>query len=67
MKQRIEQRFPGTEELERCPVCAHEWADRGPSHFADCRYFCMDDDRDEDRAGLVRKDDLVPLPAPSTL
>lgn len=67
MKRLIEQRFPAAEELERCPVCSHEWADRGPAHFADCRYFCLDDDRDEDQAGLGWKDDVVPLPVPSTV
>jgi hypothetical protein len=67
MKRRIEQRFPAAEEQERCPVCGHEWADLGPAHFADCRYFCLDDDRDEDQAGLSRKHDLVHIPAPSTV
>ena len=36
------------EEVERCPECSHLWNDVGPAHFTDCRYFSLDDDRDED-------------------
>jgi hypothetical protein len=36
------------EEVEVCPECSHPWNDSGPAHFTDCRYFSLDDDRDED-------------------
>ena len=36
------------EVIERCPECGHTWTDEGPAHFVDCRYFCLDDERDED-------------------
>jgi hypothetical protein len=28
------------------------WNDVGPAHFADCRFFCLDDDRDEEPAAV---------------
>lgn len=36
------------DEIERCPECGHAWNEVGPAHFTDCRYFSLDDDRDED-------------------
>lgn len=36
------------DQIERCPECGHSWTEVGPAHFADCRYFSLDDDRDED-------------------
>jgi hypothetical protein len=33
---------------ERCPECGHAWIESGPAHFPDCRYFCLDGDRDEE-------------------
>ena len=36
------------EEIDHCPVCGHAWRERGAAHFADCRYFSLDDDRDEE-------------------
>ncbi len=48
MKPRTEHRFPALEEIERCAECSHVWDDNGPAHFTDCRYFSLDDDRDED-------------------
>ena len=33
---------------DHCPECLHVWDDGGPSHFHDCRYFSLDDDRDEE-------------------
>ena len=39
-------------EAERCPECGHMWNDVGPAHFADCRFFCLDDDRDEEPAAV---------------
>ncbi len=36
------------DESERCPECGHAWNEVGPAHFTDCRYFSLDDDRDED-------------------
>ncbi len=65
MNPRIEQSFPITEEDERCPSCGHAWEDRGPAHFADCRYFSMDDDRDEDRSGFVWNRKILSLRVPS--
>jgi len=41
---------PLAEERERCPECGHVWKDVGPAHFADCRYFSLDDERDEEMA-----------------
>jgi hypothetical protein len=38
----------GFEEGEFCPECSHQWTHDGSAHFADCRYFCLDDDRDEE-------------------
>lgn len=43
------------EEVERCPECSHTWNDVGPAHFTDCRYFSLDDDRDEDPMILPRE------------
>ena len=34
--------------IDRCPECLHVWDDGGPLHFHDCRYFSLDDDRDEE-------------------
>jgi len=36
------------EDIERCPECGHRWNEVGPAHFTDCRYFALDDDREED-------------------
>ena len=33
---------------EYCPECGHAWTFAGPAHFTDCRYFSLDDDRDEE-------------------
>ncbi len=33
---------------EYCPACGHTWAFGGPAHYFDCRYFALDDDRDEE-------------------
>lgn len=38
----------GPEDGELCPECSHPWTLSGPAHFTDCRYFCLDDDRDEE-------------------
>jgi hypothetical protein len=38
----------GPEEGENCPECSHTWPLDGSAHFADCRYWCLDDDRDEE-------------------
>jgi hypothetical protein len=35
-------------EVERCPECGHEWNDVGPVHFADCRFFWIEEERDDD-------------------
>jgi len=40
----------GLEEGEYCPECSHTWNLEGPAHFSDCRYFSLDDDRDEESA-----------------
>lgn len=40
---------PTTREVvERCPECGHEWNDVGPVHFTDCRFFWVEEDRDDD-------------------
>jgi hypothetical protein len=39
----------GLEESEYCPECGHVWTVDGSAHFVDCRYFCLDDDRDEEQ------------------
>lgn len=36
------------EEVERCPECGHAWNDLGPVHFADCRLFWVEEEREED-------------------
>ena len=38
----------GLEDGEYCPECCHDWTLNGPAHFTDCRYFSLDDDRDEE-------------------
>lgn len=38
----------GLEDGEHCPECSHTWTLDGPAHFTDCRYFSLDDDRDEE-------------------
>ncbi len=38
----------GTDSGEHCPECGHPWYLEGPAHFTDCRYFSLDDDRDEE-------------------
>lgn len=48
MKQRTKRQLLSVEELERCSECGHLWTDDGPAHYADCRYFSLDDDRDEE-------------------
>lgn len=40
----------GLEDGELCPECSHTWTPRGPAHFTDCRYFSLDDERDEEPA-----------------
>jgi len=40
----------GFEEDEHCPECSHTWHLEGPAHFTDCRYFSLDDGRDEEFA-----------------
>jgi hypothetical protein len=35
-------------EVDRCPECGHAWNDLGPVHFADCRFFWEESERDED-------------------
>jgi predicted nucleic acid-binding Zn ribbon protein len=37
----------GATEGESCPECNHVWFLDAPAHFTDCRYFSLDDDRDE--------------------
>jgi hypothetical protein len=37
----------GAEEGEYCPSCMHPWTFNGPAHYSDCRYFSLDDERDE--------------------
>ena len=37
----------GATDGESCPECNHAWFLDTPAHFADCRYFSLDDDRDE--------------------
>jgi hypothetical protein len=38
--------------IERCPECGHVWNDVGPVHYTDCRYFWLEEDRDEDASVL---------------
>jgi len=44
----------GEREGESCPECNHAWILQGPAHFTDCRYFSLDDDRDEQPSVLLR-------------
>jgi hypothetical protein len=53
MGQRIEDLVCDAEVQENCPECGHSWKEDGPAHFTDCRYFCLDDDRDEEPLGLL--------------
>jgi hypothetical protein len=48
MGQRIEDLMFDAEVQENCPECGHSWKEDGPAHFTECRYFCLDDDRDEE-------------------
>jgi hypothetical protein len=41
------------ERVERCPECGHAWDDVGPVHFADCRFFWVEEDRDDDAIVLT--------------
>ena len=50
MIRRLELMQPLAGERERCPECGHIWNEVGPAHFTDCRYFSLDDDRDEETA-----------------
>ena len=52
MIRRLELMQPFAGERERCPECRHIWNEVGPAHFTDCRYFSLDDDRDEETATL---------------
>ena len=67
MRQQIEDLIFDTEVQESCPECGHSWKEDGPAHFNDCRYFCLDDDRDEEPLHLFRGNvetknlSLVPL------
>jgi len=54
MGQRIEDLVCDAEVQENCPECGHSWKEDGPAHFTDCRYFCLDDDRDEEPLRLLR-------------
>ena len=53
MGQPIEDLMCDTEVQENCPECGHSWKEDGPAHFTDCRYFCLDDDRDEEPLQLL--------------
>ncbi len=33
----------GREECERCPECGHVWEYDEPVHYADCRYYTLDE------------------------
>jgi len=55
MGQRIEDLLFDAEVQENCPECGHSWKENGPAHFTDCRYFCLDDDRDEEPLTLFRR------------
>ena len=49
-------RYEGTfdpKEGEYCPECNHAWSPDGPAHYSDCRYFSLDDDRDEEPADYL--------------
>ncbi len=54
MGQRIEDLVFDAEVQENCPECGHSWKEDGPAHFTDCRYFSLDDDRDEEPLQLLR-------------
>jgi hypothetical protein len=54
MGQRIEDLVFDAEVQENCPECGHSWKEDGPAHFTDCRYFCLDDDRDEEPLQRLR-------------
>jgi hypothetical protein len=54
MGQQIEDLAFDADAPENCPECSHSWKDDGPAHFPDCRYFCLDDDRDEEPLRLYR-------------
>ena len=65
MGQQIEDLVFDAEVQENCPECGHSWKVDGPAHFNDCRYFCLDDDRDEEPLqflrGNVGKKELSPV------
>jgi hypothetical protein len=48
MRQQIEDLVFDAAVQESCPECGHSWKEDGPAHFNDCRYFCLDNDRDEE-------------------
>jgi hypothetical protein len=54
MGQRIEDLICDAGVQENCPECGHSWKEDGPAHFTDCRYFCLDDDRDEEPLKLLQ-------------
>jgi len=48
-----------TTEVERCPECGHEWNDVGPVHFTDCRFFWVEEERDDDMIVLRDEWDVI--------
>jgi hypothetical protein len=36
-------------ESDRCIECGHAWVDEEPAHFADCRYYVLEDGGGEDQ------------------
>jgi hypothetical protein len=52
----------GLQDGEYCPECDHPWTLDGPAHFDDCRYFSLDDDRDEEppvRLWVTRREMVI--------
>ena len=37
-----------TEQMERCQECGHAWISDEPVHYADCRFFMLDEQLEDD-------------------
>lgn len=40
------------EVVRHCSECGHAWVYDEPAHFADCRFFALEDQQDEDDEGV---------------
>ena len=41
-----------SEQVDRCGECGHAWLNDEPAHYADCRFFFMANEFEEDELDL---------------